>query len=176
MKELVILLEKQKFRFRKAALTDDFVKSLQPNDLFSFHCREFVKYLGFKRCDKKFRERFEAWLKEQQIKYVVSNRNLTATDLHNFFNAEKVVEERMNERVSSAYTQRQWFEYLAKEFDKSFDEIVKVHVGTIRNMSLFEVKEDKQKLSGSFNGGCWLILWKQELASAGKEVKECLNN
>lgn len=159
---LQTLIEKQNFRFRKSTLTDDFINSLQPNDLFSFHCREFIKYLGFKRCDKKFRERFEVWLKEQQIKYVISSRNLTATDLHNFFNAEKVVEERMNERVSPAFTQRQLFEYLAKETGKTFDEIVKVHVGTMRNMSLLEVKEDKQKLTGGFNSGCWLILWKNK--------------
>lgn len=159
------LINFQSFHFKECnqLITNAFITSLQKNDVFSCHCLDFMKYLNFKRCDKKFREAFFKFLSENNIKYVISNQPLTQSLLDNFFNAEKIVSEGMDKKISPKFTQREFYHWVAKESDKTFDEVVQNSVKLKRNISgTLEIKEEKQKLNGSFNGGCWLTLWKEK--------------
>lgn len=154
------ILNLEKYNFKEEQLTESFVNNLKSGDLFSFHCRDFIKFLGFKRCDKKFRDAFEKWLEENNIDYVISSRPLSKFDLNNIINAEKIVEDGLDKQYSPRFTLREWFVFLARESGKTYEEIKQMHIDNKRKFSLFEIKEDKQKLSGAFNGGCWLILLK----------------
>ena len=157
------LIQKQSFRFRKEILTKEFIESLNQNDLFSFHCRNLIEYLGFKKCDKKFREIFNLWLTQNNISYVVTNMLLTEDRLYNFFNAKKIVLEQLDEPCYpwGGETWRQLYNRLIESGSKStFQELVDDQALIIKNLSSIEIKEDKQKLSGGFDSGCWLIFWK----------------
>jgi hypothetical protein len=164
---LAILFEKKEFRCRESELTDEFINSLKVNDIFSFHCRDFVKYLGFKRCDKKFRESFYKWLVQNNIGFVITNRKLTANIIYNFFNSEEIVRGELD-KSSVAFnpngqTWRQLYNWLieTKATDKTFEELIQQQISIHKSLYSIEIKEDRQQLSGSFNGGCWLILWKK---------------
>ena len=161
----LILGNLQKYKFKKGNLTNEFISSLKTNDLFSFHCRAFVKLLGFKRCDKHFRAKFDDWLKEHSIKYVISNQPLTEFMIDNFLNAEKNVERELDTRCNrnnpNAPTQREFYQWVAKETNQTYEEVLQKIIDNRRKIcGTLEIKEDKQKLNGSFQGGCWLILLK----------------
>ena len=58
-------------------------------------------------------------------------------------------------------TWRQLYNRLIESGSKStFQELVDDQALIIKNLSSIEIKEDKQKLSGGFDSGCWLIFWK----------------
>jgi hypothetical protein len=160
------LIQFQEFQFKNCPkqITDFFIASLQKNDIFSCHCLDFVKYLNFKRCDKRFREAFFKFLLENNIKYIVSNQPLTQNILNNFFNAEKIFYAELDQKMNrGARTNRDFYEWLAKESGKTFEEIARHSIYNKRNIfGTLEIKADKQNLNGSLNGGCWLTLWKHK--------------
>jgi len=149
--------------FKSGDLNDNFIKSLKQGDLFSFHCRDFIKYLGFKRCDKNFRKNFLEFLNLHKIKYVISNKRLTKDIIYNFVNAEKIVKENLDKPIFyGRETWRSLYNRLINEKSttKTFEELVEDQIKINKRIYSLEIKEDKQCLSGGFNSGCWLILLK----------------
>ena len=145
----------QEFRFRdEKKLTDNFIKSLQKNDMFSFHCRDFVEYLKFKKCDKHFRLAFNDWLLNNKIQYFVSNEPLTKYKINNFLNAEKIV----------ATEYKDFCQTLAKcnENNLMYNDISDIMIDIVKRQSTLIINMDKQKLNASFMGGCWLTLLKND--------------
>lgn len=159
-------LTNQDFRFCKVdKITTEFLNSLQEKDLFSLHCKDFADFLGFKKADNNFREAFQNLLNKYGLIYIVSRQPLTEWKLETFYNAEKQIYDEMNIKCNSksltAPTQRQLYEYIAKESGKTFDEVVKNAIANRRKYcGTIEINEKHQKLSTGFQSGCWLVLYK----------------
>jgi hypothetical protein len=167
MKNEIILQNIQNYNFRDCSrlLTTEFIKSLQNNDIFSCHCRDFISFLRFKRCDKYFREKFYDFCKINNLHYIISNKPLTKNVIHNFLNAEEIVQSRLNEKINPAnpnsLTQKQFYKWVAKESGQTYQQVLDDQIKNLRNIfGTLEIKLDKQKLEGSFNGGCWLVVLK----------------
>ena len=160
------LIQFQEFQFKNCPkqITVFFIASLQKNDIFSCHCRDFIQYLNFKKCDKHFKEAFFKFLLENNIKYIISNQPLTQNILNNFFNAEKIFYAELDKKMNGGTkTNRDFYELLAKESGQTFEEIAQLNIQIKRNIfGTLNIKADKQNLNGSFNGGCWLTLWKDK--------------
>lgn len=157
------LIELKKYQFKKGELNDNFIKKLNKNDLFSFHCRDFIKYLGFKRCDKKFREKFYQFLDFHKIKFAIASSPLDEDRIYNILNAEKIVKENLDKPLSpNGMTWRKLYNYCLSQKDciKTFDAMVEDQIDILRNTYSIRITEDKE-LSGGFNSGCWLILIKE---------------
>jgi len=151
------------FRFRENdKLTIDFVNSLKIKDLFCFHCRDVAEYLGFKRADKHFREALQEFLKKYGLVYVISHNGLSKYTINNFFNAEKQIYDELDQKINPNRTNREVYEWIAKESGRTFDEVVQTAINNRRKYSgTVEIKDIHQKLSTGFQSGCWLILYKQ---------------
>lgn len=151
------------YNFKSGKLTNEFIENLKSGDLFSFHCRDFIQYLGFKRCDKKFREKFYEFLNYQKIKFVITNSPLTNDKIYNLLNAEKIVKNNLDKPCYSwgGETWRQLYNRLIrkKSTEKTFDELVEQQIEINKRIYSVEITQDKG-LSGGFNSGCWLIFLK----------------
>lgn len=158
------LLELKKYQFKQGELNDNFIKNLNKNDLFSFHCLDFMQYLGFKRCDKKFREKFHQFLDFHKIKFAIASSPLTEDKIYNLLNAEKIVKEQLDQPCYNwgGETWRQLYNRLIKEksTEKTFDQLVQQQIEINKKIYSVKITEDKE-LSGGFNSGCWLILIKE---------------
>lgn len=159
------LIQSKHFRFiegENIQLTTKFLQNLKTGDIFNCHCREFIRYLKFKRCDKHFRSAFDVLLQQYNLNYVISNQILSNQTLQCYFNPKqylfklyRIEQLQKDFNILNRLLEKDNFKNL------SWEEFIDRRANSLHKIfGKIDIKENKQKLSGSFTGGCNLILFK----------------
>lgn len=139
-------------------LSKVFFNNLKTGDVFNCHCKNFVDYLGFKRCDAKFKTAFKIFLQQSNLSYVVSKMHLTTNIIKAFINPKEYLLEIFT--IDELHYMHHSIN-LRDGTDIDFDSFLNDKAKKTQNsLGTLELKEKDQKLNASFNGGCNLIVVK----------------